>query len=213
MKTDDISIDLETTSNKFNSAILSIGACRFDRVSGKTQQTYYAEVQIDDALRYGKPNADTLKWWMRQSPQAQAIWQRPEDQKLPLFEALRGLTDFVRSCNAGVKVWGNGASFDLTILEHAYERAGNGLVGGWEFWDIRDMRTILDATKVEMRDFKRNGVYHNALDDAVFQAEVMCAAWKKQHEMLRAWDKAKGSQSKPAATPVVAPAAVEDEEL
>lgn len=213
MKEDDISIDLETTSNKFNAAILSIGACRFDRVTGKTMQTYYAEVQIDDALRYGKVNADTMKWWMRQSPQAQAIWQRPEDKKLPLFDALRGLSDFVRSCNAGVKVWGNGASFDLTILEHAYERAGNGLVGGWEFWDIRDMRTILDATKVRMQDFKRNGVHHNALADAVFQAEVMCAAWQKQHELLKVWDKYKAPKPKPVNAPAVAPATDDNEEL
>lgn len=210
MKHDDISIDLETMSSKFNSPILSIGACRFDRVTGNTRQTYYAEVQIDDALRYGRPSASTLQWWMKQKPEAQAVWQCAESQKMPLFEALRGLSDFVRSCNSGVKVWGNGSSFDITILEHAYERAGNGLVGGWEFWDIRDMRTIIDVaaccgfTKAPLTQ----GVAHNALDDAVHQAKEIARAFDWLTHGNGAGVRTKSAKQTPAAF-----TAVVDDEL
>lgn len=174
----DISIDLETLSNKFNSPILSIGAVRFDRVTGKTGRTFYVEIDPDDAIRHGIVSASTLAWWIKQDAKARRVFE-PSDKKVSLRAGLQALGDFVRAQGAGSKPWGNGSSFDITILEHAYEVAGQGLEPQWKFWDMRDMRTIIDVA--EMGGFKKlhltTGVAHNALDDAMHQAKEICRAF------------------------------------
>jgi hypothetical protein len=174
----DISIDLETLSNKFNSPILSIGAAQFDRKTGKVGPTFYIEVDPDDAIRHGIVSASTLAWWMKQDQKARRVFEASAN-KVTLYEALRGLSDFIRARGAGVKPWGNGSSFDITILEHAYEVAGRGLLPEWKFWDIRDMRTIIDVA--EEIGFKKarlvEGTAHNALDDAVHQAKEIARAF------------------------------------
>lgn len=174
----DISIDLETLSNKFNSPIMSIGAVKFDRVTGKTAQTLYVEIDPDDAIRHGLVSASTLAWWIKQDAKARRVFE-PSSKKVLLRTALQMLGDFVRAQGAGAKPWGNGSSFDITILEHAYEVAGQGLEPQWKFWDIRDMRTIIDVA--ECCGFVKapltQGVAHNALDDAMHQAKEIARAF------------------------------------
>lgn len=174
----DISIDLETLSNKFNSPILSIGAAKFDRLTGKVGPTFYVEIDPDDAIRYGLVSASTLAWWIKQDAKARRVFE-PSNKKVQLKMGLQMLGDFVRAQGAGAKPWGNGSSFDITILEHAYEVAGQGLEPQWKFWDIRDMRTIIDVA--ESMGFVKarliEGIAHNALDDAVHQAKEIARAF------------------------------------
>lgn len=173
----DVSLDLETLGNRWNSAILSIGAVAFDRKTCKTGPHYYAEVLIDDAVRYGAVTGSTLAWWAQQGDAAKRVFGG--NKKVTLYEALRGLGDFVRGLPANVCVWGNGSHFDITILEHAYDHAGNGLAEQWKFWNVRDMRTIVDAAQFDTTGHKRVGTHHNALDDAQFQAEVIAKCLMK----------------------------------
>jgi exodeoxyribonuclease VIII len=174
----DISIDLETLSNKFNSPILSIGAVKFDRVTGEVGQTFYVEIDPDDAIRHGLVSGSTLAWWVKQDAKARRVFE-PSNKKVQLKMGLQMLGDFVRARGAGAKPWGNGSSFDITVLEHAYEVAGMGLQPQWKFWDIRDMRTIIDVA--ESMGFVKarliEGIAHNALDDAVHQAKEIARAF------------------------------------
>lgn len=174
----DICIDLETLSNKFNSPILSIGAAKFDRVTGKVGPTFYVEIDPDDAIRHGLVSASTLAWWMKQDAKARRVFE-PSAKKVQLKMGLQMLGDFVRAQGAGAKPWGNGSSYDITVLEHAYEMAGQGLEPQWKFWDIRDMRTIVDVAECcgFVKDKLVNGVAHNALDDAVHQAKEIARAF------------------------------------
>jgi exodeoxyribonuclease VIII len=66
-------------------------------------------------------------------------------------------------------VWGNGADFDLPILSAAYVAAG---FGGppWKPYNGRCYRTLKNLRPDVPRP-ERRGTAHNALDDAVFQAE------------------------------------------
>lgn len=174
----DISIDLETLSNKFNSPILSIGAAKFDRVTGEVGPTFYVEIDPDDAIRHGLVSGSTLAWWVKQDAKARRVFE-PSNKKVQLKMGLQMLGDFVRARGAGAKPWGNGSSFDITVLEHAYEVAGMGLQPQWKFWDIRDMRTIIDVA--ESMGFVKarliEGIAHNALDDAVHQAKEIARAF------------------------------------
>lgn len=176
----DISIDLETLGNTFDAAILSVGACQFNRHTGEIGVTYVAHIKLDDALQSGHVNGDTLAWWMLQPDQARD--QFAFTQRVSMFHALSGLSKFVAETNPGVDVpvWGNGPIFDISALENAYRRALSGKPA-WNFWNVRDMRTLLDvAWQVALFDKKTvpfAGTPHNALDDAVHQAKVMARAF------------------------------------
>ena len=75
-------------------------------------------------------------------------------------------------------VWGNGSTFDITILENAYKIIGD-IPHPWKFWNIRDLRTLVNAASVigfNHKQLKHVGVYHDALADAVHQAKIAANA-------------------------------------
>lgn len=197
----DFSIDLETLSNKYNAPILSIGIVGFNRDTGKIGPKLYVEVDPDDAMRYGVPTASTIAWWVNQSNKAKQVFDTKKN-KLPLYNALQSVCDFLHGNGKGVPtVWGNGSSFDITVLEHALDLAGRGLAAPWTYWNIRDMRTAVDMARVDPRDYTKTGTHHNALDDAEFQAMVIADCFARIA-------KAFGPAKKAAVVPTV-----EDDEL
>ena len=73
-----------------------------------------------------------------------------------------------------VRPWGNGASFDLTIVGSAYKRLG--LQTPWRFTNERCFRTIRNQHPTVEYDTDEKGTgAHNALIDAVFQAKHLFA--------------------------------------
>lgn len=201
----DISIDLETTGNKFNAGILSIGAVAFNRHDGSIGPEFYASVRLEDALRYGVPSASTLRWWMTQGKTAAKVFDDPN--AMPLYDALRGLNDFIRARPANACIWGNGSSFDITILEHAFYALGrDGFTPHWAdeqrplFWLIRDLRTLVDLAVLNKSEMAFEGTAHNALDDARHQAKlaVKAIAKIKRMQVTPDADKAVPSSQSPA---------------
>ncbi len=78
---------------------------------------------IDLETAGGVIDRDTIKWWLKQSREAQSAIMTDE---IPLDDALLQLREFIDE-NSGeffVQVWGNGANFDNTILRRSYERQG-----------------------------------------------------------------------------------------
>jgi hypothetical protein len=75
-------------------------------------------------------------------------------------------------------VWGNGATFDISILEDAYRQLD--LEIPWKFWNVRDCRTVKDMYESARGGYekKSGGTLHHALDDAKFQAQYICDMWK-----------------------------------
>lgn len=180
----DVSIDLETLGNRYNAPILSIGAVAFNRDNGKTGPTFYQEIDIDSAIKVGTVTGSTVAWWVAQSKDAKRLFDDNEQaraKKMHIASALLNFTTFVRSLGAP-RPWGNGATFDITIIEHSIDKGTVGLEPPWVFWNIRDVRTVVDAAEslVGWRkdSVKRVGVHHNALDDATYQAHLVIEAWR-----------------------------------
>jgi len=170
---EDCSIDIETLGTGYNAAVLSVGAVMFNRTTGKLAQEFYAEVDFAEAVKYGNVNGSTVAWWITQGPKAKELFSQSSN-KLPLRDVLMGLADFMRAHGtASVRVWGNGA----TILEHAYDVAGNGLIPPWKFWNIRDLRTLMDTAGDPGIEF--SGTPHNAMDDAKHQARQIAGCFKR----------------------------------
>jgi len=92
--------------------------------------------------------------------------------------ALNELSNFVAKNSKGeVYPWGNGAAFDISMLEHCYRQYG--IDAPWEFWDVRDCRTIEHISTLDKRSFKRDGVHHGALDDALHQVKYISVMIKE----------------------------------
>lgn len=177
-KMNDFSLDVETLSTRYDAAILSIGCVRFDRDTGEIGSRFYKAITLDTTLRSGHVSGDTLTWWMGQSSAAKRVLN--EMGREPLANALHLLGSFIRNAGAP-RVWGNGASFDITILEAAFVNGGHGLTPPWHYMNIRDMRTIVDAAIAKGFDpwqIPKVGTIHHAGDDAEYQARVIASCWQ-----------------------------------
>lgn len=160
----DIMIDLETYDTLPTAAILSIGACLFDKDG--VYDKFYCVVDVQSCIDIGMTTSeDTIAWWDRQTPEARVILD-PATQKLPIQLALARFATWYKTIVGG-EVWGNGADFDNAIMATAYAKCGIKLP--WRYSDNRCFRTIKNGARME----QRTGVYHNALDDAITQAKYM----------------------------------------
>lgn len=171
-----IMCDLETLGTKQNSAFISIGACQFDPETGKLGETFYANVDWDDALKTRGVTGSTIRWWLRQSKEAQ---DRVCALGKPLKEVLAAFGRWLRKDGVERCIWGNGACFDVSMLENAYEQTFG--VVPWNHWAVRDVRTIVDlAAGIVSRDsVPFEGTQHDALADAVHQAKYVSVMWAK----------------------------------
>lgn len=169
-------IDIETCGQRANAPVLSIGAVMFDPFKGGTGDEFYVAISPVDAFRHGVPDGDTFKWWMDQADPARKA--ATTGQKT-LAEGLAELTKFGRSDWKDIEVWGNGPSFDMTILEYAYYKA-LGQLAPWKFWNVRCCRTIAAVAGRRPPKIEASaGVYHNALDDARHQAMWVSSMWQQ----------------------------------
>lgn len=169
-----VMIDLETLSTAPDAAIMSIGAVIFDPATGELGDKFHMRVDFKEAVGSGRVDTDTLKWWIGQSEEAGK--DVTSGTATPL-EVLQAFTEFLPD---DAVVWGNGATFDVTILASAYTRITNA-VAPWKFSNVRDCRTVEDmATGIcERSEFEREGIHHQALDDAIYQAEYISGMWMK----------------------------------
>ncbi|EQB7258494.1 3'-5' exoribonuclease domain-containing protein, partial [Escherichia coli] len=105
-------IDLETMGKNPDAPIISIGAIFFDPQTGDMGPEFSKTIDLETAG--GVIDRGTIKWWLKQSREAQSAIMTDE---IPLDDALLQLREFIDE-NSGeffVQVWGNGANFDNTI--------------------------------------------------------------------------------------------------
>ena len=171
-------IDLETMGKNPDAPIISIDAIFFDPQTGDMGPEFSKTIDLETAG--GVIDRDTIKWWLKQSREAQSAIMTDE---IPLDDALLQLREFIDE-NSGeffVQVWGNGANFDNTILRRSYERQG--IPCPWRYYNDRDVRTIVELGKAIDFDARTaipfEGERHNALDDARYQAKYVSAIWQK----------------------------------
>lgn len=178
-------IDLEALGTGVDAPIAAIGAVFFEPSTGRTGARFYTRVDFASDMEQGaKPDGSTIKWWLKQSSEARA--ELVVDDAPSAWEALTQLHDFIAE-NAipndlkFLQVWGNGASFDCVLLRAAFGRAD--LETPWQWWNDRDVRTVVEMGRALGFDPKRNspfkGERHNALDDAVHQALYVSEIWQR----------------------------------
>lgn len=161
--------DLETLGKQPNTVVLSVGAVVFNAEGVLGKRHWF--LNLDEQLRTRKVDASTIVWWMGQSKEAQTVFKNAE-VGISTRQFCKEFLEFYESFKADIVVWGNGASFDIPIIEHLLY--SNQFPIPWKYWDIRCYRTVKKAHMIE-KNRPRSGVKHDALDDAVYQAECLRA--------------------------------------
>jgi hypothetical protein len=168
--------DLETFGTAKNSVIIQVAAIQFNH-DFTIVNTFNDLVDPQSCLDAGLSiDLSTVLWWMEQSEEAKRSVILPK-KRSHLKDVLWNLHRWIPK---ETKAWGNGASFDLSILDSAYRACKIPLP--WKHWDERCYRTI--NALVDKKDPcrpPRVGVYHNALDDCRTQLQQLEYVCKKMN--------------------------------
>ncbi|SFH69923.1 exonuclease [Klebsiella quasipneumoniae] len=179
-----VMVDLETMGKKHNAPIVAIGAVVFDPATGSIGESFYKVVCLESSVNWGAViDPSTVIWWLKQSSEARSAIVN--DDAIPLLDALLQFREFVSDNVAGgskkAQVWGNGASFDNSILRSSYDCIAEDYP--WEYWNDRDVRTMVElghAINYEpQKAIPFEGKRHNALADAIHQARYVSAIWQR----------------------------------
>ena len=157
----DLMLDIETFDNKPTSLVLTIGLVWFDFDNPQVEPYDGQHHRLNPEEQKGRTiSAATVLWWLRQDKAARESLQSGEYTTIGnVHGAVEG------AVKQADRVWAKGPDFDCVILASLFPAIK------WPFWKHRDVRTVLDVAGI--RDRKFEGTAHNALDDAVNQANAL----------------------------------------
>ena len=192
----DIIIDIETLGTRPGCPVIEIGACAVESATGRITGEFSVRIEPGIHLEtvkaiglahdpFADPGSDfakTCAWWVKDPERAGvlAAIMDPADETadppadMPTALALlrewmlRHMPDPKRA-----RVWGNGPSFDIAILDQAFR--DNGIGRPWICWQERCVRTALDLAGYERGSIKwtEPGPRHRALPDARHEARKL----------------------------------------
>lgn len=179
-----IMLDIETTGTKPGCRILSIGLVHFTE-SG-IEGSAYILPSIED--QSGVDESSTLEWWKTQSADARRVFSDNIIDGVSVKDAANEMKEFIDECitkhmnrftsegKPSVRIWGNGATFDNAILAKMFYENGVDDIP-WNTFGDRCYRTLTKTLNIVVPKGAR-GTAHNALDDAVYQANVLIETLK-----------------------------------
>lgn len=138
-----IMLDLETLSTRKDAAIIQIAAVAFDPETGEISSSFNAFIRNPS----GHVDVPTVAWWMQQAQAATlgaAVAASSADDE---WSALGAFSDWLEclAADAGSPaaieaLWSHGATFDIVVLENAYNRRLR--AKPWSYKIERDTRTL-----------------------------------------------------------------------
>ena len=168
-------IDLETIDTSPSATVLSLGAVKFNPLDdSEPHSELYLKISIDEQDVLGRTASDsTIEWWGKQDPK---IMEETFDQTgaVTVEEALQQLTKWMVGVDT---LWGHGYGFDITIIEDMYRNISKPIP--WNFWIVKDSRTLFGCCEQDPRKLLGQNDLHNALADAYFQARGVQLAYKQ----------------------------------
>lgn len=168
----DLMFDIETLDTKPSAVILSLGAVKFDprrRSIPQDMPRLLIKFEIDAQSQLGRTiSEDTLAWWSNQPKDIQEE-AFGEEGRSSLDEAIDAFHKFAWNSD---RIWSQGC-FDVVIMEDLYRSVGR--TPPWNYWQIRDSRTLFDFIDGSMDRSK----HHDAMADATEQALAVQRALAK----------------------------------
>lgn len=179
----DLMVDIETLSTRHDAAILTIGACSFDRYrQDKIHSSFEARISMEDNTKEGRHiDGSTVAWWFTQSREAQ---QDLLGETTNLRQALKRFRLWIDEQKPVMQTcWANDPDFDVVILKHACDQLGE----RWPFMFFlnRSCRTIFELAYPDIDEQKNmkswirgESTHHKAVDDAIAQAKMVQHCFK-----------------------------------
>ena len=159
----DVMVDLEGLATGPETTILTIAAQEFDPLErGLLGRDFYVRVDLES--QEGRTiEQGTIDWWATQ-PAAVREEAFSEQDRVPLREALQGLHRIIWHSK---RVWAQGPTYDMNILEHAYKSLGMPLP--WRYYAVRDSRTLFGLVP----SLEKYPASHHALEDCRRQIQLL----------------------------------------
>lgn len=159
----DVMIDIEGLATGPETTILTIAAQEFDPLQRNLfGRDYYVRVDLES--QEGRTiEQGTIDWWATQATEVREE-AFSEHDRVPLQEALQGLHRVVWHAR---RVWAQGPTYDMNILEHAFKSLGMPLP--WRYYSVRDSRTLFSLCP----DLERYPASHHALEDCRRQIRLL----------------------------------------
>lgn len=170
-----VMLDFETLGTSANCVVASLGAVVFNHDKILLEKEWHFD--LDEQLRLGrKVSGGTIKWWMKQSDESR--------KKTFLQPWVCGINQLFDDINSDLAIynpcpWGNGADFDLPILQSLHAQHKGNFLLPWKYTDHMCFRTfdaITGAKTLVKRDYSK---HHCALDDAKYQAQCTLEVFKQ----------------------------------
>lgn len=163
----DLMLDIETLGTRPTSVICQLGACYFDRNTGKVGDKFLKNIEVGSALMAGLTiDQSTVDWWKQQD---ERTWHTG---LIDIWSALHLFSDF---CKDVKSVWSH-ATFDVPIVQNAYQVCD--IKSPWHYRAAKDIRTLVDLTNPKFKTDKDLKT-HNALDDCLYQVKYCVGCFNK----------------------------------
>lgn len=180
--------DIETIGTEPEAVVISVGAVNFN-INGIIAKKLWVLNQAPQKAAGRREDAETLAWWASQSKDAKSVFNvkkglfEPKDFIDDMKEFLADSLMDEGETFSSLKPIGNGANFDITILEHFIMMFSEGKKAAipWKFYNVWCFRTFDKLTRCK-EAHPREGVHHDALDDATYQAECFIKALNKNRK-------------------------------
>lgn len=159
----DVMIDIEGLATGPETTILTIAAQEFDPLNRDLfGRDYYVRVDLES--QEGRTiEQGTIDWWASQ-PEIIREEAFSELDRVPLRDALQGLHRIVWHAK---RVWAQGPTYDMNILEHAFKSLQMPLP--WRYYSVRDSRTLFSLCP----NLQKYPASHHALEDCRRQCQLL----------------------------------------
>lgn len=166
-----IMLDLETTGNIANTAIIQLSMVRFEE-DGSVGDSIHINIDQNEQYKLGaKYTQSTLDWWQKTNKELyESITTK---NVLSVNTALDIVDAFVTRDDY---IWCH-ATFDMPILDNLYFLAGRNKP--WDYKKIRDIRTIVELSGIKLYSYNwAQEKTHDSLDDCMFQIKYTTDAMR-----------------------------------
>ena len=162
----DVMLDIETLGTRPECVVVTLGAVKFNPYKlDDPGPGIYMRLDADEQLELGREVQDeTMLWWLDQAEDVREEALGDGTDRIKLEQMYRELNRFLVGVDS---IWCQGPAFDIVILENIYRQMG--WPTPWQFWQIRDSRTLF-GVHGDPREKNKSGL-HNALEDCVSQAQ------------------------------------------
>lgn len=155
-------LDIETLGTRPGAIVLSIAMVRFS-----DEAHFSINLKQDEQRALGMEiDQSTHDWWAKQD---RAAWDAATVNPISLVPALQYVTTWLNWAGPDRLIWCHGATFDCPLVGELYRRVG--LPCPWNFWEVRDTRTLYDLAGINVKDYPVPPP-HIALNDAISQTRA-----------------------------------------